>query len=173
MSRSPNPQQTRRSRLALPILAATALAAAGAGCGGDEESTLTKAEVIEQGSAICDRARQRVDELPQPSEHPFAKGSPQAEQQAAREFLLGQAAAFRSVADGFGELSVPEEGREPLDQFIEEMGGVGEQLEAASTLEPQQVEKRAEKAYARFVEAGERASEYGFPEGTCGVGSNG
>jgi hypothetical protein len=173
MSHKRNPKRAIRPRWALTLVAATALIAAIAGCGeSDDTETLTKAEVIDQGSAICEEAIQRVDELPQPSQHPFAKGASQAEGSRAREFLVGQADAFQSVSDGFRELDYPEAQSELLDAFIENTGTLAGQLRAASTADPQAVVPKAEQAYALFGEAGSAAAEYGFPNGACGSGNS-
>jgi len=174
MSHKRNPRTPIRPRWALTLLAATSLIAAVAGCGdGDDAEPLTKAEVIDQGSAICEEGRQRVEELPQPSQHPFAKGASQAERDDAREFLVGQADAFQSVSDGFQELTAPEEDRELIDAFIEDTGTLADELRTASTADPQEVEPLAEQAYALFGEAGNKAAEYGFPGGSCGSGESG
>src|SRR6478736_565146 len=86
---------TLRRMHKLTIIAVLATAAVAAGCGGGSDKTLTKAEVIKQGTAICKAAEKRVSSLPQPTvEHPFAKGTPPAERARARRFLTGYAAAL-------------------------------------------------------------------------------
>jgi len=62
---------------------------------GAKAETLPKAQVISQGSAICERAERKLNALPQlTSEHPFAKGASQAERRTAPSFLAGYATAL-------------------------------------------------------------------------------
>ena len=60
----------------IPFVFATVVVATAAGCGSQASPTLTKAEVISRGTAICKHAEQEVDALPQlTTQHPFAPGT--------------------------------------------------------------------------------------------------
>src|SRR6476469_2961855 len=100
----------------LTIIAVLATAAVAAGCSGGSDKTLTKAEVIKQGTVLCKAAEKRVSTLPQPTvEHPFAKGTSAGEQARARRFLAGYADALDSSRAGLARLKAPQQDRQLLD----------------------------------------------------------
>src|SRR5436190_5414907 len=101
---------THTPRLALTLLALGAPLALAAGCGGgsDQPDVLTKAQVIQRGSAICKAAERQVAHLPSPTaEHPFTKGTSRAEREQARRFLAGTADALESSRVGLKGLAAP------------------------------------------------------------------
>ncbi|MEK6252633.1 MAG: hypothetical protein AABM43_12025 [Actinomycetota bacterium] len=165
-------------RGALAALAACALLAyAGCGDDGDKPSTtttaatLTKHQVISQGSAICRAAERGVRDLPQlTSDNPFAKGSTPAEHRAARRFLAGYADLLEQSRDGLAGLAAPPEDLELLDGYIEDIGAVADQLREASTAPGPEVKRIADRAFARFEQASAQTKHYGFPRGVCGAG---
>jgi hypothetical protein len=175
MSHRKAPTRPVTSRLALALVAAAALAGAGVGCGSgddEDEATLTKAEVISQGGAICQEAEQSVEDLPAiPSDRPFVEFAPK-QQQLAREFLVGYADLLDSTREGLAQLDAPEEDRELLDGYIADVEAVVAELRAASEAEPDSVEAKADKAFALFDRASEHTAAYGFPKGVCGSGNS-
>ena len=154
------------------LVAVTALVAGAAGCGGGD-NTLTKAQVIERGSAICKASETRVKKLPQlTTQHPFAKGTSPAERKGARNFLTGYADALESSRTGLEKLKAPAPDRQLLDGYIRDIGTVVDKLRAASTAPAQKVEDEANGAFALFAKASKQTAEYGFPKGICGSGSS-
>lgn len=173
MSRKNSLKNAIPPRSALPLLAAGALIVAAAGCGnGGNEDTLTKAEVIGQGSMICKEAEQSVNELPQPVEHPFAEGSTAQQQQDARAFLSGYADGLGSTLEQLRALNAPEEDKELLDGYIDDTGVAVEKLREASEAPPQEVEPMANEAFGLYAEASSQTAEYGFSKGVCGAGNS-
>src|SRR5262245_13325679 len=85
-------------------------------------SPLTKAEVIQRGSAICRAAEHRVETIPQiQSEHPFAKSAPKGDKTRAIRFLAVYADALESVRVGLAKLDAPAQGRPLLLGFVADL----------------------------------------------------
>lgn len=159
----------RRFSSLLAALAVGALVLATAGCGEDEEETLSKAQVIEQGGEICGEAERMAERLPLPeSKDPFGEGSSREDRQLAREYLVGFAEALEFSRDGLEELAAPEEDRELLDGYLAEIGTAAEELREAATAPAVDVDDMANGAIERFQRAGEQTSAYGFPKDVCG-----
>lgn len=164
----------RRSRSALAIAAAAALLAAAAGCGSsDKNDTLTKAQVIRQGTVVCKAAERRVNQLPSPtSEHPFAKDASAAEKKSARKFLSGYADALEMSRQGLQRLDAPAQDKNLLDGYIRDLGTIVEKIRAASTADDQHAEALANEGFQLFDKASKQTAAYGFPKGVCGSGSS-
>ena len=108
----------------IPFVFATAVVATAAGCGSQASPTLTKAQVISRGSAICKHAEREVDALPQlTTQHPFAPGTSSHERRTARTFLVGYAKALDDSRTGLAKLKAPSDGKELLDAYL---SGIGE-----------------------------------------------
>jgi hypothetical protein len=155
------------------IIALLVTAAVAAGCSGGSDKTLTKAEVIKQGTAICKAAEQRVSSLPQPTvEHPFAKGTSPAVQARARRFLTGYADALDLSRAGLAKLKAPEQDRDLLDGYLRDTGAIVAELRTASKAPAPDVEAKANDAFARFDKASSQTKKYGFPKGVCQSGGS-
>jgi hypothetical protein len=157
---------------AVPLLVVGALALPVAGCGSDDK-TLSKAEVIKQGSAICEAQEARVEALPQlTSENPFDEDAPKEDRETARNFLAGYADALQTVRSELGALRLPAQDKEQLEGFINDLGPTVEQLRAAERAaadnDPAAVPMAA-KAFGLFEEASKKTAAYGFPEDVCGA----
>jgi len=159
--------------VALPLLAAGALAAAGCGGGGGAERPLTKAQVIERGSAICKAQEAKVRALPQlRSENPFAPGAPAGEAGKARRFLAGYADALDAVRTQLGHLALPAQDRALLEGFLADLGPTVRKLreaeQAAARHDPRAL-ALASEGFARFERASAKTAAYGFPDDVCGA----
>jgi hypothetical protein len=175
-------------RAVAPLVASTALAVAAAGCGGKAETlpeaqaqtppeaqveTLSKAEVIGRASAICLAQEAKVRALPQlKSENPFAKNAPEGDREKAQRFLAGYADALETVRTQLGQLALPDEDKEKLEGFIEDLGPTVERLReaerAASRNDPRAL-TLANEAFGLFEEASKQTAAYGFPKDVCGA----
>jgi hypothetical protein len=159
-------------RRVLALLAASALAVALAGCGGNAE-TLSKAEVIQRASGICLAQEKKVRALPQlTSENPFAESAPAGDREKARRFLAVYGDALESVRTQLGELALPAEDREQLEGFIEDLGPTVAKLreaeQAAAQGDPRAL-TLANQAFGLFEEASKQTAAYGFPRDVCGA----
>jgi hypothetical protein len=157
---------------AVALLAASAFAVAAGGCGGNAE-TLSKAEVIQRASGICMAQEKKVLALPQlTSENPFADDAPAGDREKARRFLAGYADALETVRTQLGELALPEEGREQLEGFVEDLGPTVAKLReaerAAAQGDPQAL-ALANEAFGLFEQASKQTAAYGFPKDVCGA----
>ena len=153
-------------------LVATILVAALAACGGHVDQTLTKAQVISQGSAICKRAEQQVNALPQlTTEHPFAKGTTAKEHRAARTFLIGYARALDGSRIELAKLDSPNDGKALLEAYLTGIGKVAAELRAAAKAPGPEVEAQVGEAFGLFDRVSSKTAAYGFPKGVCGSGS--
>ena len=163
-----------RSRIASLALAAGAVLVTAAGCGGDDGDggggqTLTKAQVIARGGAICKQAERMNERLPLPtSAHPFAQGTPPAEQRLARRYLAGTAAALQFSHDGLERLDAPPEDRDLLEEYIRRIGEVAADLRTAAAAPAAEVEALANPALREFQAASRLTAAYGFPKDVCG-----
>jgi hypothetical protein len=153
-------------------LVATVLVAALAACGGQAHQTLTKAQVVSQGGAICKRAEQQVNALPQlTTEHPFAKGTTAKEHRAARAFLVGYARALDGSRIGLAKLDAPSDGRALLEAYLAGIGQVAAKLRSAAKAPGPEVEAQVGDAFGLFDRVSSKTAAYGFPKGVCGSGS--
>lgn len=160
------------TRIAIAILVPVgALAAVGCG-GGGSDSTLSKAQVISQGGAICREAENRVNQLPQVSGNPFAPGTSAKERQQARAFLRGYADALQFSREGLAKLDAPERDRNLLQGYLAATGKVVDELRTAASAPPQQALADAQRAFKEFDQASKQTAKYGFPKGVCQAGSN-
>ena len=113
----------------IPFVFATAVVATAAGCGSQASPTLTKAQVISRGTAICKHAEQEVNALPQlTTQHPFAPGTSSHERRTARTFLVGYAKALDDSRTGLAKLKAPSDGKELLDAYLTGIGKVAAEL---------------------------------------------
>jgi hypothetical protein len=167
------PMAPRRTQITIALLAATALVAA---CGdskpaSDTAQTLTKAQVIARGGAICRAAEKRAENLPEPrAENPFARGTSASVRRDAVTFLNGYADALDSTRVGLGRLAAPAQDRALLDGYI---AGVAEAVakfrQAAADASPHAM-KLANEGFAIFDQISKKTAAYGFPKGVCGSG---
>jgi protein involved in sex pheromone biosynthesis len=155
------------------IIAVLATAAVAAGCGGSSDNTLTKSEVIKQGTVICKAAEKRVENLPQLRvEHPFAKGVDPAVARRARQFLVGYADALNYSRVELLKLRAPSNDKQLLDGYLRDLGQVVDELRAASKARGAQAEDEANAAFGLFEKASSQTAKYGFPKGVCGAGES-
>jgi hypothetical protein len=159
-------------RAVLPLLAATALVVAAAGCGGNDQ-TLSKAEVIKRGSAICVAQEAKVRALPQlTTENPFAKGASEEDRQTAENFLAGYADALHAVRTQLGTLKLPDQDKQKLVGFIRDLGPAVKKLREAERAAAQNDPRAltlAQDAFGLFEEASKKTAAYGFPNDVCGA----
>jgi hypothetical protein len=159
------------------ILAATALAAALVPVAVATAGTLTKAQVIARGSAICRAAERRVDATPSPrSQNPFAKTAPKGDAQRAIRFMAVYASALASVRVGLAKLDAPPQGRPLITGFIGELGLTVSAFragrEAALRHHYAQAMRDAQHGFTLFAHASAKTKAYGFPKGVCQSGSS-
>ncbi len=137
----------------LPSLLAAILIAAGCG----EDSSLTKAEFIEQADAICRKSDQKktVDTEEYVLKIGLGPGNPmtKAEQEFQTKKIL--LPPIRSAIQQMSELSAPEGDEEKIDRLIKN-------LEAASDETEERSEKTNVKYSDPYTEAAKEAREYGF-----------
>ena len=146
----------------------TALAGSGGG-------TLTKAEVITRGSAICRAAEKRVNALPQiRSQRPFARNAPKGDRTRAIRFLAGYADALEGVRVGLAGLKAPARGRVLLAGFIAELRPTVATFRRAhnEAVAGRYVaaQAHAQAAFSLFAKASAKTKAYGFPKGVCQSG---
>jgi hypothetical protein len=164
---------TRTVILALALATASASAALGS------TPTLTKAEVIGRGSAICKAAERRVEATPAPrSSNPFAKTAPTGDRARAVNFTAVYAGSLASVRNGLAKLAgvAPRQGRALLTSFIAQLGPTIAALRAGHAAALAHHDKRAladvQRGFALFARASTQTKAYGFPKGTCQSGSS-
>jgi len=159
------------------MAAALAIAATGlaAGCGGGHTAaTLTKAEVISKGGAICKAAEKRLSKVPAlTTDHPFAKATSQATHERARQWLTAYATLLDSTRVGLKKLAAPAQDKQLLDGYLRDIGTVVTELRTASRAPAARVEAQANKAFDLFERASKQTAAYGFPKGVCGAGDSG
>jgi hypothetical protein len=160
--------------LALAVAAAAvAFVPASLGAGGG--TTLTKAQVIARGSAICKAGERKVDALPQlHSQHPLTKDIPRGERHGAIVFLAGYGDALQGVGDGLAKLKVPAEGRALFEGFLAELRPTVATFRAAHrdavAGRYTRAEAEAQRAFELFAKASKKTAAYGFPKGVCQSG---
>ena len=149
--------------LALAAFAAIAMIAAGCGGGGDsttDSSSLTKAEFLKQGNAVCAKGNKEIEEGFQEfeKENDLQNGQPTKAQltEAIETIVLP---AVRDQVDGIEELGAPS-GEEAKVEAVTDAAS-----EAVEEGEEDPASLTSEKADP-FAEANELANEYGLVK--CG-----
>jgi len=166
---------TNRTTLAIAVaLVATSVPAAFA-----SPQTLTKAQVIKRGSAICRAAERRVEATPGPrSQNPFAKTAPKGDRERALKFMAVYAGSLTSVHVGLGKLAriAPPEGRPLLVSFVTQLGPTIAAFRAghAAALAHRDAAALADvqRGFRLFARASAKTKAYGFPKGVCQSGSS-
>lgn len=155
-------------RLIVALFGVLAIAVVIAGCGSssNEESTssLTKAEFIKQGDAICQKANdQNEGEF-----EAFAKENGISESKApteAQEEEIATGILLPSISgqlEGIRALGAPEGEEEQVNEILETVEGEVEEAEA----EPAVLFEEEKGAESPFAEGNKMAREYGFK--VCG-----
>jgi hypothetical protein len=165
----------KASRLALTTGLITVLLAAGGCRGGDE--TLSKAEMIQRGTAICKAGERSVGSLPQlTSQHPLGPNASRRERRDALRFISGYANALATVRSRLAELELPRDNRLLLERFIADLDPIVGELRKAARLgragHGDGAEAAVNHAFALFAKASERTAAYGFPRGVCRSGES-
>ena len=157
------------NKLLTAALAAAALVVLVAGCGGGDETTagettsgetvtLTKAEFIKQGDAICkkagDRSEKEAEEFAQENGFTLEKANEEQLEEAVAEVLVS---ALRDQAEELNALGAPEGDEDQVEEIIVSLEGAADEVED----DPGVVFE--EKV---FKEPNELAQEYGFK--VCG-----
>lgn len=139
------------------VMVAGLLAVLGlAACGDDDGDPLTKAGFIANGSAICERTQERIDQ----GATGFVEGEvPTFEQM--RTFVDDTVApAVKDELNELDDLQPPEEDREDVDEIIEE----GEKARDAASTRPELLLNKDRSPFNRYAEL---ASRYGLRN--CGT----
>ena len=141
--------------------------------------TLTKAQVLKRGSAICRAAEHRVEATPGPhSQDPFAKTAPRGDRERALKFMAVYAGSLTSVRKGLGKLvpAAPLQGRALLVSFVSQLGPTIAAFRAghASGLEHHYriALNDIQRGFRLFARASVKTKAYGFPKGVCQSGSS-
>lgn len=123
------------NKLLTMTVAAVVLAALVAGCGGgdettDETVTLTKAEFIKQGDAICqkgnDQSEKEAEEFAEENDFELEKASDEQLEEAVSEVLV---ANLRGQLDELEALGAPEGDEEQVEEIIDSLEGATEEIE--------------------------------------------
>lgn len=162
---------TRRIALALAVALVVAPTALASG------RTLTKAQVIKRGSAICRAAERRVEATPSPrSQNPFAKTAPKGDRARAIRFVAVYASSLESVRVGLAKLDAPPQGRALLESFVAQLRPTVAAFRAGHSAAVSHRYARAMKDVQRgfmlFARASAKTKAYGFPKGVCQSGSS-
>lgn len=157
------------NKLLTAALAAAALVALVAGCGGgdettadgtatDETVTLTKAEFIKQGDAICkesgDQSEKEAEEFAEENGFTLEKANEEQLEEAVAEVLVS---ALRGQTEELKALGAPEGDEDRVEEIIVSLEGAADEIED----DPSVVFE--EKV---FAEPNELAQKYGFK--VCG-----
>ena len=117
----------------LVVLALVALAAIVAGCGSDDSETtetLTKAEFIEQGDAICKKANEQseaeAEEFAEENDFTLEKASDEQLEEAVAEVLVPSLNGQVEELDGLG---APEGDEERVEEIIVSLEGAADEIE--------------------------------------------
>ncbi len=139
--------------------------------------TLTKAQVLKRGSAICRAAEHRVEATPGPrSKNPFAKTAPKGDRERALKFMAVYAGSLTSVHNGLGKLvpDAPLQGRPLLVSFVSQLSPTIAAFRAghASALEHHYriALNDVQRGFRLFARASAKTKAYGFPKGVCQSG---
>lgn len=158
---------------------ATALVAVSAPAALAGTHTLTKAQVIARGSAVCRAAERRVEATPGPrSQNPFAPTAPKGDRRRALTFIAVYASALTSVRDGLGRLVplAPARGRPLLASFVSQLGPTIAAFRAGHAAATAHHDARAladvRRGFGLFAKASAATKAYGFPKGVCQSGSS-
>jgi len=166
---------TNRCMLSVALaLVTTSVPAARAGI-----PTLTKAQVITRGSAICHAAERRVAATPGPrSQNPFATTAPKGDRERALKFMAVYASSLTSVRVGLGKLVplAPRHGRQLLVAFVSQLGPTIAAFRAGHSAALDHQSSRAladvQRGFSLFARASAKTKAYGFPKGVCQAGSS-
>jgi hypothetical protein len=141
--------------------------------------TLTKAQVIKRGSAICRAAERRVEATPSPrSQNPFANTAPKGDAERAVKFMAVYASSLSSVRAGLGKLVrvAPPQGRSLLVSFVSQLGPTIADFRAGHTAALTHHYSAAladvQHGFRLFARASVKTKAYGFPKGVCQSGSS-
>ncbi len=165
---------TRTTPIVLVAVLAT-LATVALARGADR--TLTKAQVIARGSAICKAGERKVNALPQiRSANPFASTAPKGDKERAIVFIAGYASALEGVRVGLARLAPPTQDRELFETFVADLrptvaafrAGHRAALAGRYALAMSKVQR----GFALFAKASKNTKAYGFPKGVCQAGSS-
>jgi hypothetical protein len=129
------------NRASLAVLAAlVVLAAIVAGCGGDDDSdtssdSLTKAEFVKQGDAICEKANEESEAEAEKfaKENDFKLERPTKEQleEAVSEILVPN---FKRQVDDLKALGAPEGDEEQVEEIISSLETTADEIEGDPSL---------------------------------------
>jgi hypothetical protein len=140
--------------------------------------TLTKAQVITRGSAICRAAERRVEATPAPrSQNPFSSTAPKGDRKRALAFMNVYASSLTSVRSGIGRLVhvAPHEGRPLLVSFVSQLGPTIAAFRSGHAAALAHEDARAladvQRGFNLFEHASAKTKAYGFPKGVCQAGS--
>lgn len=123
------------SKLLTAAVAAAALVMLVAGCGGgdettDETVTLTKAEFIKQGDAICkegnDQSEKEAEEFAEENDFTLEKASDEQLEEAVSEVLVPN---LNQQAEEIEALGAPEGDEEQVEEIIVSLEGAAEEIE--------------------------------------------
>lgn len=149
---------------ALAVLVALAVVVAGCGSSDDETTTdetvtLTKAEFIKQGDAICqkgnDQSEKEAEEFAEENDFDLEKASNEQLEEAVSEVLV---ANLRGQLDELEALGAPEGDEEQVEEIIDSLEGATDEIEDDPSV-----------VFGGDVlkEPGELAQDYGFK--VCGA----
>jgi hypothetical protein len=140
--------------------------------------TLTKAQVITRGSAICRAAERRVEATPAPrSQNPFGSTAPKGDRERALAFMNVYASSLTSVRNGIGRLVrvAPQEERPLLVSFVSQLGPTISAFRSGHAAALAHKDARAladvQRGFKLFEQASVKTKAYGFPKGVCQAGS--
>src|SRR4051812_13780869 len=131
--------------------------------------TLTRAQVVARGSAICRAAERRVEATPGPrSQNPFAQTAPKGDRERAIEFIAVYASSLSSVRHGLGKLvpAAPQQGRGLLASFVSQLGPTIASFRAGHAAALAHDYSRAladiQRGFQLFARASVKTKAYGF-----------
>lgn len=123
------------SKLLTAVAAAAVLVMLVAGCGGgdettDETVTLTKAEFIAQGDAICkkgnDRSEEEAEDFAEENDFKLEKASDEQLEEAVTEVLVPN---LNRQAEELDALGAPEGDEDQVDEIVVSLEGAAEEIE--------------------------------------------